>query len=302
MYCSKCGKENQEDARFCMHCGADLSEYKVEVAPKIVVSPKISVSAKAEGGVALKWKQKPEKYVEIKGKGKLPVFKRFIPGSGGEAIDPTCILYNSERFYCPQCGNYGALVKGKENPVYEYYKESWGKLFERRYYLYKCQACEKLSLQYDHFKAPVTPYKYVYLDFKNIGEVPIYYLFAPICPICGADEPEIVYPDLYRNRTNSGHDVVYEIEDVGGAVVRYDYDKYNLYKCPVCQFQYLCSQHRDEECREGTTHEDYFHPICELCENHKAEYTCSSCGKRICENCVVKKGLLSKRYLCPNCK
>ena len=49
MYCPKCGKENPEGARFCMHCGADLSGYKVEISPKIDVSPKISVSAKAEG-------------------------------------------------------------------------------------------------------------------------------------------------------------------------------------------------------------------------------------------------------------
>ena len=41
MYCPKCGKENPEGARFCMHCGADLSEYKVEISPNIVVSPKI---------------------------------------------------------------------------------------------------------------------------------------------------------------------------------------------------------------------------------------------------------------------
>ena len=49
MYCQKCGKENPGGARFCMHCGADLSGYKVEISPKIDVSPKISVSAKAEG-------------------------------------------------------------------------------------------------------------------------------------------------------------------------------------------------------------------------------------------------------------
>jgi len=48
MYCPKCGKEIPEGSRFCMHCGADLSGYKVEVSPKIDVSPKISVSAKAE--------------------------------------------------------------------------------------------------------------------------------------------------------------------------------------------------------------------------------------------------------------
>ena len=277
MYCPKCGKENPEDARFCMHCGADLSRHNVEISPKIVVSPKISVSAKAEGGVALKWKQKPVKYVEIKGKGKLPVFEKFIPGSGGEGI---------ERCYCPQCGNYGALVEGKENPVCEYYKGPLGKLFERRYCLYKCQACEKLSLKYAYFEAfevPVTLYEYVYLDFKNIGKVPIYYLFAPICPKCGADDPEIVYSDIYRKKN-------------------YQYEKYALYKCPVCKFQHLEVLPYDEECRYGTSHEDYFYPICEICENRKAEYTCSSCGKKICENCVVKKGLLSKRYLCPNCK
>lgn len=44
MYCPKCGKENQEDARFCMHCGADLSGYKVEISPKIDVSPIINIS------------------------------------------------------------------------------------------------------------------------------------------------------------------------------------------------------------------------------------------------------------------
>ncbi len=44
MDCPKCGKENREDARFCMDCGANLSGYKVEISPNITVSPKISVS------------------------------------------------------------------------------------------------------------------------------------------------------------------------------------------------------------------------------------------------------------------
>jgi uncharacterized membrane protein YvbJ len=57
MYCPKCGKEISEGSRFCMHCGADLGGYKVEITPKIDVAPKISVSAKAEGGLALKWKK-----------------------------------------------------------------------------------------------------------------------------------------------------------------------------------------------------------------------------------------------------
>jgi len=30
MYCPKCGKENPEGARFCMHCGADLRRYRIE--------------------------------------------------------------------------------------------------------------------------------------------------------------------------------------------------------------------------------------------------------------------------------
>ena len=48
MYCPKCGKEIPEGSRFCMHCGADLSGYKVEVSPKIDVSPKIEVRTNAE--------------------------------------------------------------------------------------------------------------------------------------------------------------------------------------------------------------------------------------------------------------
>ena len=36
-------KENPEGARFCMHCGADLSGYMVEISSKIEVSPKIEV-------------------------------------------------------------------------------------------------------------------------------------------------------------------------------------------------------------------------------------------------------------------
>jgi len=43
MYCPKCGKENQDDAKFCMHCGADLSGYKVAISPNITVSPYITV-------------------------------------------------------------------------------------------------------------------------------------------------------------------------------------------------------------------------------------------------------------------
>lgn len=65
MYCPKCGKENSEDAKFCMHCGADLSEYKVEISPKIEVSPKIDVSLDIEKLRDLKIPDKEEAIVEI---------------------------------------------------------------------------------------------------------------------------------------------------------------------------------------------------------------------------------------------
>jgi hypothetical protein len=48
MYCPKCGKENPEGVWFCMHCGVDLSGYKVEISPRINVSPKIEVRTSIE--------------------------------------------------------------------------------------------------------------------------------------------------------------------------------------------------------------------------------------------------------------
>ena len=106
MHCPKCGKENPEGSRFCMHCGADLSEYKVELSPKIDVSPKISVSAKAEGGVALKWKKKPEGSVEVLGHGKLPLYHNLVT--------------LEDKGFCPLCGNYGCLeLAGTEKEARE---------------------------------------------------------------------------------------------------------------------------------------------------------------------------------------
>lgn len=126
MYCQKCGKKNPEGAKFCMHCGTDLSGYKVDISPKIEVSPKISVSAKAEGVPYPKWKPKIEKYVEIEGEGKLPVYKRFAEFEG--------------EFFCPQCGNYDCLE----------YKEEGLEMISRDnvhlYPMYECLACGKKSL------------------------------------------------------------------------------------------------------------------------------------------------------------
>jgi len=81
MHCPRCGKENPEGANFCMHCGADLREYKVEISPKIEVSPKIHAEAKAEGIPYPKWKQKLElgrEYEELKRAIDTNIIKRNV--------------------------------------------------------------------------------------------------------------------------------------------------------------------------------------------------------------------------------
>ncbi|MDI6810693.1 MAG: zinc-ribbon domain-containing protein [archaeon] len=47
MYCPKCGKENPEEARFCMHCGVDLRSRRG-------ISQNISASAEEETTKRLK--------------------------------------------------------------------------------------------------------------------------------------------------------------------------------------------------------------------------------------------------------
>ena len=64
MHCQNCGKENQEDARFCMQCGADLSGYKVEISPNIDVSPKISISTMDREQISLLVDDKLSKALE----------------------------------------------------------------------------------------------------------------------------------------------------------------------------------------------------------------------------------------------
>jgi len=70
MYCPKCGKENSEGARFCMHCGADLSGYKVEISPNISVSPYITVPMMDKEQISLLVEDTLSKALE-----KTPVFK-----------------------------------------------------------------------------------------------------------------------------------------------------------------------------------------------------------------------------------
>jgi len=175
MYCPKCGKENPGGARFCMHCGADLSEYTVEVAPKIEVSPKISVSAKAEGGLALKWKKKPEKCVKVL---QIPITDKEWAWKYRIKEDMEVPVYKSERQFsrlddkpfCPLCGNYDCLKEEEE--IYEdedgvmppdafekmlmdgfelkVSESGGGKEFWAKYKLHYCLACNHAFLTDEH--------------------------------------------------------------------------------------------------------------------------------------------------------
>ncbi|KAF5435423.1 zinc-ribbon domain-containing protein [Candidatus Methanophagaceae archaeon] len=311
MYCPKCGKENPEDARFCMDCGADLGGYRV------VISPKISVSAKAEGGVALKWKQKPTKYTEIREKGKIPVFEKFI----GQRTSRDGSPRNSpEVYFCPQCGNYGSITleRGDEFIVHDTFKEDNIMKVDIKkvdlrsvhevlklgdewvwmgYNLFKCQACGTMSLlrSYDDFYICIL--KYVYLDLKGIGKIPIYgwvraddhgngkfhnsFIPAcPTCPMCGAE-------------------VSHSCSFVSGI------KSYDLWKCAICNFQFLTADRHYEE--KTKSHAGSVHPLCNVCGTRKADHHCYLCHKSICEKCaitrVIKKGLFSKETVkvCPNC-
>jgi len=175
MHCPRCGKENPEGANFCMHCGADLREYKVEISPKIEVSPKIHAEAKAEGIPYPKWKPKVERYVEIKGKGKLPVYKRFAEHEG--------------KPFCPQCGNYDSLEYISQ--VGEIIKHSDNRQMIVKHNLYRClaSACNKFCLREEEAKSfEITKYRYLY----GVGKVPVTSDTPPeICPNC--KEPAIEF-------------------------------------------------------------------------------------------------------------
>lgn len=276
MYCQKCGEKNLEDAKFCMHCGADLSGYKVES------SPKISVSAKAEGGVALKWKQKPIKYAEIKGIGKLPVYHDFVE--------------LEDKPFCPHCGNYGSLKWEKEKRdcmryrsendfiyigwpatiyvVYEVLKHGNGWAWNH-YHLFKCHACGSLSLLKAYADDPsVTDFhvqilENVYLDLKDDGKTPIYSWISevyretkycspanPTCPMCGTDSKQVV-SSLFRKKM------------VKFGVCLTNYIAYDLWKCQACGFQFLTE--KEYTSKKPTSCKVHIYPLCEVCENGKAE-------------------------------
>jgi len=341
MYCPKCGKENLEDAKFCMHCGADLSEYKVEVAPKIEVSPKISVSAKAEGGMTLKWKQEPIKYAKIEEVGKLPVYEE----------DDLAKL--EDKHFCPLCGNYASLKKLEEiDGVYKVLEKGEEKVVYAIYNLYQCLACDKKLLGCIEEEIVLTEFE---RNFEFKGEkIPAYknaifckisekdkvslsseaslpnwevkdgtmwfilkfgsYFCVAFCPICkrGWRYVKPVKTCSWDERFYRGKDLFdnpryeYETYDTNGVKGKWvDFSLYSLWECDFCG-SFLIS-HGCEHKKEKVSGVDVA-PMCEFCDNAIGRYACSVCGKRICEDCAVTNVVKKRRLffdktikLCPNC-
>ena len=215
MHCPRCGKENPEDANFCMHCGADLREYKVEISPKIEVSPKVSAYAKAEAVPYPKWKPKVERYVEIKGKGKLPVYKRFAEHEG--------------KPFCPQCGNYDSLEYISK--VGEIIKLSDNKRMIVKHNLYRClaSACNKFCLREEEAKSFEIK-EYVKIKGEKGEKIPVCSCvdfdinIKPFCPHCGTYDSLKEEPILKTKH----------IEGRSVTIV-----EYNVYRCLACGKQAL---------------------------------------------------------------
>ena len=338
MYCPKCGKKNLDDVRFCMHCGADLSEYKVEISPKIEVSPKISVSAKAESGMTLKWKHAPIKYAKIEGVGKLPVYEE----------DTLAKL--EDRHFCPLCGNYASLKKLKEiDGVYKVIEKGEEKEVYAIYNLYHCLACDKKLLgcveeeivltEFERnfkFKSEKIPaYKNAifckiseedkvslsseaslpnwvvkWLDgtmwyILNFGSYPL----VAFCPICKRNWRNIE-PVKTCSWWHFQGSEIFDAERYHSNSVKewvnysYSHSLYSLWKCGFCG-KFLVSH--GCKCKEENV--SYFaYPMCEFCDNAIGYYACSICGKRICEDCAVKKVVKKRQFffdknikLCPDC-
>jgi hypothetical protein len=307
MFCPKCGKENPEGAKFCMHCGADLSGYKVEISPKVEVSPKISVSAKAEGGVALKWKKKPDGYVEVEEYGRLPLYRDFVK--------------LEDKPFCPFCGNY-ACLESEEciDKGFSIFDED-GREKEVVYgdYVIKyCVACNK-KLTFVSEGLRVSPEFERYLYVKG-DTLPVYknvagrywrrgalfsseYLEFEFARLCNTEW--VVYCPACKEKCEHAPNTTNTVwcrERV-----------YCLYMCEKCgKFLVFIRDWRINYPEKGVESIMKFpylvaHPICDLCNNAAGKYTCSGCDKQICEQCAVtvevKKGLFSKETvkLCPDC-
>ena len=307
MHCPRCGKENPEGSNFCMHCGADLREYKVEISPKIEVSPKVSVYAKAEAVPYPKWKPKPERYVEIKGEGKLPVYRRFAEFD--------------EKPFCPHCGAYDSLevesilktphMEGRSVTIVEYN-------------VYRCLACDKRALIFRDSKQYQLPMVTGYLYLYGVGKVPVTSDEPEICPNCKKTSTiefkKFTYFVASRERIDES---VYQYLIFEKPYYKYYGYRYSYYECSSCGFGILVIDSSEKEYLGrtpdtyhtkysdiGLSKEDIVEKLCQFCGERAAvreegsieySYKCERCGKILCENCVrIKKGFFNY-YYCPSC-
>ena len=311
MYCPKCGKENPEGARFCMHCGSDFSGYKAEISPKIEVSPKISVSAKAEGVPYPKWKPKVEKHVKIKGEN-LPVYYRFAEFDG--------------KPFCPQCGAYDSLEEVYISDTRHVNSRS---VTIVEYNGYKCLACGKKALIFIDLKEYSIPSiaESGYLGMDDVGKLPVLCEKPEICPDCKIPNTIEYIKEAYFITRFKTHVENHLFGEDGYMGVIYGH-KYDHYKCYNCDWHFLVKESSEERELNSVSRYSRMHSpvksrevfkwekdeivrnLCEACGERPAvmeggfkyTYRCEVCGKALCENCVqIGKGTISKHCYCPSC-
>ena len=326
MYCPKCGKENPEGARFCMHCGADFSGYKVEISPKIDVSPKISVSAKVEGVPYPKWKPNVDEYAKIKGQGELPVYKKFAEFDG--------------KSFCPQCGNYDSLEYiGRAGSLLI----QGDKYFLNVYELYNCLACNKLNLKscstvqffvYETLEAC----KYIKTGTKgrtirrkfnqNLEESDIVIfnrsLDTLVCPFCGEGILTLRSGDAYFYEPDHLNYDKYNVEFLVREPYCYaDVKRYNVHRCSQCKYEIYTSPFTERfdsrEWHASTKIEAAYklflsliktggtilvntNDVCDVCRSTPYATTCPHCGMKFCFSCYkeLSTGFFSSSK-CPKC-
>ena len=306
MYCPKCGKEIPEGSRFCMHCGADLSGYKVEVSPNINVSPKVSAYAKAEGVPYPKWKPKVEGYVVIKREGlRLPVYRRFAEFD--------------EKPFCPHCEAYDSLEK---EPILKTRHIEGGSVTIVEYNVYRCLACGKKSL------IPINREEYTipslggsgYCWIDGIGKIPIFHAKPEICPKCKIPNTIEYVGKAYRPLSyDTVKSYVYAgILDLIPTGEKVDYYKiygyeYSHYRCISCGWNFLIIESTEKKylisvnsLSDIRNKNEVVKDLCQYCGERPAvmkddfeyAYECKVCGKALCTNCAY---MSFTYYYCPFC-
>ena len=306
MYCPKCGKENLEGARFCMHCGADLSGYNVEFSPNINVSPKVSAYAKAEGVPYPKWKPKVEEYVKIKGES-LPVYSRFAEFDG--------------KPFCPHCEAYDSLG---EEPILKTWHIEGRSVTIVEYNVYRCLACGKKALTFRNREKYLIPSISGYFWIYDTGKVPVFHAKPEICPECKIPNTvkyikKVALPKkskLCEPKAFLTWGILDQWTEVYG-------DEYIYYRCHNCESAFLV-QESSEECLASTSpgegmsysgfrgrygEDKIVEFLCQSCFKEPAlrkdfssfKYKCEVCGKILCENCVKSTGGILEHHYCPSC-